>query len=315
MKRVLPESGKVAKEAKECVQECVSEFISFITSEASERCMHEKRKTINGEDILWAMQTLGFDPYVEPLKIYLSKYRLAVKSDKNPSNNAAIPVAGYGNVIIGERPESAASSEAKLTGAGNQGTPAPMYLTQEDLVQLGGHGEARQVHLATNADGQLTIIEMRTDGDGNVDAGNTGATAITLPVLSGTSTGENGAQQYILTTLDQNSIGGAGVQQFTIPAGAQLAFIPASGQSGQGATATTSQGIPVMLLDSVATSSSGGGQQSSQQQQQYITMNTTSGTAGLQIIHVPTSMVGGTISTDDAGRNGAGVPGGSTMGE
>ena len=30
--------GKIAKDARECVQECVSEFISFITSEASDRC-------------------------------------------------------------------------------------------------------------------------------------------------------------------------------------------------------------------------------------------------------------------------------------
>jgi nuclear transcription Y subunit beta len=66
---------QIAKDARECVQECVSEFISFITSEASERCFLEKRKTINGEDILFAMTTLGFDNYVEPLKIYLQKYR------------------------------------------------------------------------------------------------------------------------------------------------------------------------------------------------------------------------------------------------
>lgn len=57
------------------MQECVSEFISFITSEASERCHQEKRKTINGEDILFAMSTLGFDSYVEPLKLYLQKFR------------------------------------------------------------------------------------------------------------------------------------------------------------------------------------------------------------------------------------------------
>lgn len=67
--------GQIAKDAKECVQECVSEFISFITSEASERCHQEKRKTINGEDILFAMSTLGFDMYVEPLKLYLQKFR------------------------------------------------------------------------------------------------------------------------------------------------------------------------------------------------------------------------------------------------
>ncbi|XP_059175837.1 nuclear transcription factor Y subunit beta-like [Physella acuta] len=83
MKKAVPSSGKIAKDAKECVQECVSEFISFITSEASERCHQEKRKTINGEDILFAMSTLGFDNYVEPLKLYLQKYRECSKGEKN----------------------------------------------------------------------------------------------------------------------------------------------------------------------------------------------------------------------------------------
>ncbi|KAJ5246078.1 CCAAT-binding factor complex subunit HapC [Penicillium chermesinum] len=93
MKLALPDNAKIAKEAKECMQECVSEFISFITSEgeystvpilevhlltcslASEKCQQEKRKTVNGEDILFAMTSLGFENYAEALKIYLSKYR------------------------------------------------------------------------------------------------------------------------------------------------------------------------------------------------------------------------------------------------
>jgi histone H3/H4 len=33
MKKNLPGNAKIAKDAKETVQECVSEFISFITSE------------------------------------------------------------------------------------------------------------------------------------------------------------------------------------------------------------------------------------------------------------------------------------------
>ena len=79
MKNALPENAKIAKEAKECVQECVSEFISFITSEASEKCQQEKRKTVNGEDVLFAMTSLGFENYAETLKIYLAKYRDALK--------------------------------------------------------------------------------------------------------------------------------------------------------------------------------------------------------------------------------------------
>lgn len=101
MKKALPPNAKIAKDAKETVQECVSEFISFITSEyvtrvhtalqcrcsyyaahdwtvlcrASDKCSKEKRKTINGDDLLWAMSALGFEEYVEPLKMYLHKYR------------------------------------------------------------------------------------------------------------------------------------------------------------------------------------------------------------------------------------------------
>lgn len=37
--------------------------------------MTEKRKTINGEDILTSMKSLGFDNYEGVLKIYLAKYR------------------------------------------------------------------------------------------------------------------------------------------------------------------------------------------------------------------------------------------------
>lgn len=36
MKNALPDNAKIAKEAKECMQECVSEFISFITSEGEQ---------------------------------------------------------------------------------------------------------------------------------------------------------------------------------------------------------------------------------------------------------------------------------------
>lgn len=44
---------------------------------ASDKCLRERRKTINGDDLLWAMQTVGFEEYQEPLKIYLQKFREA----------------------------------------------------------------------------------------------------------------------------------------------------------------------------------------------------------------------------------------------
>ncbi|KMZ60725.1 hypothetical protein ZOSMA_57G00610 [Zostera marina] len=85
MKRALPINAKISKEAKETIQECVSEFVSFITGEASEKCHSEKRKTINGDDLLWSMYRLDFDSYTIPLKIYLEKYR---ESERERSNNS-----------------------------------------------------------------------------------------------------------------------------------------------------------------------------------------------------------------------------------
>ncbi|KAD6120182.1 hypothetical protein E3N88_11453 [Mikania micrantha] len=75
MKHILPPNAKISKEAKETMQECVSEFISFVTGEASDHCRKDKRKTVNGDDVCWAMLNLGFDDYSEPLKRYLHKFR------------------------------------------------------------------------------------------------------------------------------------------------------------------------------------------------------------------------------------------------
>ena len=112
MKKILPPNAKIAKEAKESIQTCVSEFISFVTSEASgkfstditlcvrifffstdsllsitfiyfeDKCVAEKRKTVNGEDLLYGLNMLGFSSYEGPLKIYLDKYRDTVKGEK-----------------------------------------------------------------------------------------------------------------------------------------------------------------------------------------------------------------------------------------
>ncbi|KAH7076849.1 histone-fold-containing protein [Paraphoma chrysanthemicola] len=110
MKMALPDNAKIAKEAKECMQECVSEFISFITSEASEKCQQEKRKTVNGEDILFAMTSLGFENYSEALKIYLSRYRETLLANQNKP-------AGF-NAAGGSGPNAggAANSEHVLSG-------------------------------------------------------------------------------------------------------------------------------------------------------------------------------------------------------
>ncbi|KAL4582880.1 hypothetical protein LXL04_007441 [Taraxacum kok-saghyz] len=59
MRKILPPHAKISDDAKETIQECVSEYIIFVTGEANDRCQREQRKTITAEDVLWAMSKLG----------------------------------------------------------------------------------------------------------------------------------------------------------------------------------------------------------------------------------------------------------------
>eukprot|EP00475_Leptophrys_vorax_P034786 TRINITY_DN56627_c0_g1_i1.p1 TRINITY_DN56627_c0_g1~~TRINITY_DN56627_c0_g1_i1.p1 ORF type:complete len:239 (-),score=55.25 TRINITY_DN56627_c0_g1_i1:200-847(-) len=82
MKRAVPNIAKVSKGAKESVQECVSEFIGFVTSEASDLLQAEKRKTITGDDLMNALNKLGFEAYTPVLQEYLVQFRTDQKTKK-----------------------------------------------------------------------------------------------------------------------------------------------------------------------------------------------------------------------------------------
>ncbi|PUZ60981.1 hypothetical protein GQ55_4G231700 [Panicum hallii var. hallii] len=75
MRHALPPHAKISDDAKEMIQDCVSEFISFVTGEANERCHTEHRKTVTAEDLVWAMNRLGFDDYIRPLNAFLQRMR------------------------------------------------------------------------------------------------------------------------------------------------------------------------------------------------------------------------------------------------
>ena len=101
IKNNLPKDVKLSKNSKETFQECVSEFISFITSEANDKCNAEKRKIIKGEDIIHALNNLGFEKYCPILEIYLKKYK------QSQSNNNA-------NEINEESPNKKAKVEENV---------------------------------------------------------------------------------------------------------------------------------------------------------------------------------------------------------
>jgi nuclear transcription Y subunit beta len=156
MKKALPANAKISKDAKETVQECVSEFISFITGEASDKCQREKRKTINGDDLLWAMTTLGFEDYVDPLKHYLHKFReiegertaassgggSTAAAQQQSSANAGGAYGGYGaggmmTMMMGQPMYGGSPQE--------QQPPQPQQQQQQHMA-MGGRGGYGQHH-------------------------------------------------------------------------------------------------------------------------------------------------------------------------
>jgi len=42
---------------------------------AADKCAREERKTVNGENILFAWMSLGFENHAEAMEIYLARYR------------------------------------------------------------------------------------------------------------------------------------------------------------------------------------------------------------------------------------------------
>ncbi|KAH0672171.1 hypothetical protein KY284_023258 [Solanum tuberosum] len=75
MHKILPPHAKISDGSKLITQECVSEFIGFITGEANDCCQRDQRNTITAEDVLCAMDRFGFDDYVGTLALYLHRYR------------------------------------------------------------------------------------------------------------------------------------------------------------------------------------------------------------------------------------------------
>lgn len=154
MKKALPSNGKLSKNGKELVQQCISEFISYITGEASARCQREKRMTMNGEDVIWAMAKLGFDDYVEPLKLYLFKYRQYVNCNEIPVGmqdsqffagiSASVRGTPAGEGLVIEEMEGrglTCHSEAEQEQDGNtamEDSTKNGFLTEEDSSLKGG---------------------------------------------------------------------------------------------------------------------------------------------------------------------------------
>ncbi|EXB37169.1 Nuclear transcription factor Y subunit B-4 [Morus notabilis] len=151
MKQILPPTAKISKEAKQTMQECATEFISFVTGEASDKCHKENRKTVNGDDICWALTALGFDNYAEVLVRYLHKYREAErekanqisKGSDNNNNNNHITIADHDEDKDGDSDDRSKSTTGvqQTDQISNIITTSPT-LMEFNIIEKGDHHQS-----------------------------------------------------------------------------------------------------------------------------------------------------------------------------
>ena len=117
MKKAIPPDALISDAAKFDMGRCVVEFIQFLTSEgsfipnptqtpnplgekklthpAAENALKTRRRTIEGGDIIEAMDATGFENYAEALRPYLDAYReekrKADAEKRNKGNAASVP--------------------------------------------------------------------------------------------------------------------------------------------------------------------------------------------------------------------------------
>jgi len=142
MKRPLPANAKIAKDAKETVQEALSEFISFITSEASDRCIAEKRKTISGEDLIHSLGVVGFEDYCDSLRVYLRNFR-EVQRYQNEAKLSLPPAPHQMSMMqhAHPAPDGEDGPPAKRMALASQMDPSMPVVMASDQPQMDHQGD------------------------------------------------------------------------------------------------------------------------------------------------------------------------------
>ncbi|XP_022321046.1 DNA polymerase epsilon subunit 3-like [Crassostrea virginica] len=82
IKDAIPDGVNVSKEARLAISKAASVFVLYATSCSNNFAMKAKRKTINANDVISAMDEMEFDQFEDPLKQCLDAYRSEQKNKK-----------------------------------------------------------------------------------------------------------------------------------------------------------------------------------------------------------------------------------------
>ena len=80
----LPENVKCPQETAQFISECAEEFIHMLTAQAMEECTERGKKTLSGDDVMKALETLGYEAYLPEI----SRVTQATKpADRKPKRD------------------------------------------------------------------------------------------------------------------------------------------------------------------------------------------------------------------------------------
>ncbi|PNT76054.1 nuclear transcription factor Y subunit B-1 [Brachypodium distachyon] len=82
--------ARISGGASDAVDRCVEEFIAVVTSAAADWCREQNKTTLDSDDLINAMEDLGFYQYVGPLEDYLRQYREFQGRQPAPPTPAAL---------------------------------------------------------------------------------------------------------------------------------------------------------------------------------------------------------------------------------
>ena len=69
-----------SRESRDLLIECCVEFVHLISSEANEICEKESKKTIAGEHVTKALETLGFSGYLDAINVVVEEHKVQAKA-------------------------------------------------------------------------------------------------------------------------------------------------------------------------------------------------------------------------------------------
>jgi len=92
IKDAIPDGVAVSKEARLAISKAASVFVLYATSCSNNFALKNKRKTINAQDVLSAMEDMEFEQFIEPLQQCQEAFRQEKSEKKTQKREKVVTI-------------------------------------------------------------------------------------------------------------------------------------------------------------------------------------------------------------------------------